>query len=57
MKLSQERNVRSLAKNTLGSTRVGRAMRLPGPVWSSGWEDILRIEIVEERRPKRYVAP
>ena len=57
MKLSEERNVRSLAKITLGSTRVGRAMRLPGTVWSSGWEDILRIEIVEERRPKRYVAP
>ncbi len=29
MKLSQERKVRSLAKKTLGSTRVGRAMRLP----------------------------
>lgn len=28
-KLSQERKVRSLAKNTLGSTRVGRAIRLP----------------------------
>ncbi len=31
-KLSQERKVRSLAKKTLGSTRVGRAMRLP-VVW------------------------
>lgn len=30
VKLSQERNVRSLAKKTFGSTRVGRAMRLPG---------------------------
>ena len=29
VKLSQERKVRSLAKNTLGSTRVGRAIRLP----------------------------
>jgi hypothetical protein len=29
VKLSQERKVRSLAKKTLGSTRVGRAMRLP----------------------------
>lgn len=29
VKLSQERNVRSFAKKTLGSTRVGRAMRLP----------------------------
>jgi len=29
VKFSQERKVRSLAKNTLGSTRVGRAMRLP----------------------------
>jgi hypothetical protein len=30
VKLSHERKVRSFAKNTLGSTRVGRAMRLPG---------------------------
>lgn len=30
VKLSHERNVRSLAKKTLGSTRVGRAIRLPG---------------------------
>ena len=29
VKLSQLRKVRSLAKKTLGSTRVGRAMRLP----------------------------
>jgi len=29
-KLSQERKVRSLAKNTLGSMRVGRDIRLPG---------------------------
>lgn len=31
-KLSHDRNVRSLAKKTLGSTRVGSAMRLPVPV-------------------------
>ena len=30
VKFSQERKVRSLAKKTLGSTRVGRAMRFPG---------------------------
>lgn len=30
VKFSHERNVRSLAKKTFGSTRVGRAMRLPG---------------------------
>lgn len=29
VKLSHERKVRSLAKKTFGSTRVGRAMRLP----------------------------
>lgn len=29
VKLSHERNVRSFAKKTLGSTRVGSAMRLP----------------------------
>ena len=30
VKFSHDRNVRSLAKKTLGSTRVGRAIRLPG---------------------------
>lgn len=30
VKFIQERKVRSLAKKTLGSTRVGRAIRLPG---------------------------
>lgn len=30
VKFSHDKNVRSLAKNTFGSTRVGRAMRLPG---------------------------
>lgn len=29
VKFSQERKVRSFAKKTFGSTRVGRAMRLP----------------------------
>lgn len=29
VKLSHDKKVRSLAKKTLGSTRVGRAMRLP----------------------------
>jgi hypothetical protein len=38
VKLSHERKVRSLAKKTLGSTRVGRAMRLPvGEGISEGW--------------------
>ena len=30
VKFNHDRKVRSLAKKTLGSTRVGRAMRLPG---------------------------
>lgn len=30
VKFNQERKVRSLAKKTFGSTRVGRAIRLPG---------------------------
>jgi hypothetical protein len=34
VKFSHERNVRSLAKKTLGSTRVGRAIFLP-VVWVS----------------------
>lgn len=37
VKLSHERKVRSLAKKTLGSTRVGRAMRLPGGVAVTNW--------------------
>jgi hypothetical protein len=43
VKLSHERKVRSLAKKTLGSTRVGRAMRLPGV-------DVLVVEDIELRR-------
>lgn len=31
VKLSHERKVRSLAKKTLGSTRVGSAIRFPDP--------------------------
>ena len=42
VKLSQERKVRSLAKKTLGSTRVGSAMRLPGAVWRRGCDDMVR---------------
>ena len=36
VKFSQERKVRSLAKKTLGSTRVGRAMRLEEGVGEEG---------------------
>lgn len=43
VKLSQDRKVRSFAKKTLGSTRVGRAMRFPGAVWSRGWDDIMKV--------------
>lgn len=41
VKLSQERKVRSLAKKTFGSTRVGRAIRLPVSVFGFGvsWDD------------------
>lgn len=41
MKLSHERNVRSLAKKTFGSTRVGRAMRLLGVEERRGAEDMV----------------
>lgn len=41
VKLSHDRNVRSLAKKTFGSTRVGRAIRLPGAVCRRGWLDML----------------
>jgi len=40
VKFIHERKVRSLAKKTLGSTRVGRAIRFPGVDWRSGAEDI-----------------
>lgn len=46
VKFSHERKVRSFAKKTLGSTRVGRAIRLPGAVWSRGWLDIVGSEEV-----------
>lgn len=54
VKLSHERKVRSLAKKTLGSTRVGRAMRFPvvkfvlaggklgtGVAWHGNWLFVL----------------
>ena len=41
MKFSQERKVRSLAKKTLGSTRVGRAMRFVEGVVRRGAEDMV----------------
>lgn len=41
VKFSQERKVRSLAKKTLGSTRVGRAMRLVEGVVRRGALDIV----------------
>lgn len=42
VKLSHDRNVRSLAKKTLGSTRVGRAMRLPVRID----EQLARVQVV-----------
>lgn len=41
VKFSQERKVRSLAKKTLGSTRVGRAMRFVEEVVRRGAEDMV----------------
>ena len=41
VKFSQERKVRSLAKKTLGSTRVGRAMRFEEGVERRGAEDMV----------------
>lgn len=45
VKLSQLRNVRSLAKKTLGSTLVGKAILLPGVVWRSGADDMWLVEV------------
>lgn len=50
VKLSHDRNVRSLAKKTFGSTRVGRAMRLPGAVCRSGWLDIFMDAFVNKKK-------
>lgn len=41
VKLRYDKNVRSFAKKTFGSTRVGIAMRFPGPDWRRGREDIV----------------
>ena len=40
MKWSHERKVRSLAKETLGSTRTGSAMRLVAVRWRRGCVDM-----------------
>lgn len=40
-----DRNVRSFAKNTFGSTRTGSAMRLPGADCSSGCVDMTMCSI------------
>lgn len=40
VKLRYDKKVRSFAKKTFGSTRVGIAMRFPGADWRRGWEDI-----------------
>lgn len=47
VKLSHERKVRSLAKKTLGSTRVGRAMRFEGAEARRGREDMRGVVGVE----------
>lgn len=36
VKFSHDKNVLSLAKKTLGSTLVGKAIFLLGPFWSNG---------------------
>lgn len=41
VKLRYDKKVRSFAKKTFGSTRVGIAMRFPGPDWRRGCEDIV----------------
>lgn len=41
VKWSQERNVRSFANATFGSTRTGSAMRLFAVRWRSGCVDIV----------------
>ncbi len=40
VKLSHDKKVLSLAKKTLGSTLVGRAIRFPGAFCKRGAEDI-----------------
>jgi hypothetical protein len=52
VKLSHERKVRSLAKKTLGSTRVGRAMRLPGGVAVRCWSQ--RVVRALRTYPERF---
>lgn len=40
VKCSHDRKVRSFAKETLGSTRTGSAIRLLAVRWRSGWVDM-----------------
>ena len=42
MKCSHDRKVRSFAKETLGSTRTGSAMRFVAVRWSKGCVDITK---------------
>lgn len=53
VKFSHDRNVRSLAKNTLGSTRTGSAIRLPAGS-SNGCEDMLISSKEEEKKSKEW---
>jgi hypothetical protein len=41
VKCNHERNVRSLAKETFGSTRMGRAIRFDAVLCNNGWVDIV----------------
>jgi hypothetical protein len=41
VKWSHDRNVRSFANDTFGSTRTGRAIRFEAVRWSSGWVDMV----------------
>lgn len=39
--------MRSLAKETLGSTRTGRAIRLVAVRWSKGWIDMVECQVMD----------
>lgn len=49
VKFNHDKNVRSLAKNTLGSTRTGSAIRLPAGS-SSGCDDMMYVCEWETRK-------
>ena len=53
VKCSHDKNVRSLAKETLGSTLTGRAIRFAAVLWRRGWVDMMAEDDGSRRKKGR----